>query len=296
MLNVVAVATTFASIFLLTFALLWRPQDPARERVRSLARYRADSQAPPAPPLSRLLLPDFSGLASALLPARVLALLRRKLEMAGSTIPFNFFLLQWALLAVGLPGVFLVLFLASGSFSGGLVLPLLLLGATGVALPYVWLEMRVRRRQNIIWKSLPDAFDLITTMVEAGLGLDSALARVAEKVPGPFAAELRTAIREVALGKPRRQALMDMAERTGVDDLTTFVNAIVQAEQMGVSVGQVLRVQSEQMRIRRRQRAEQSARRAAILLIFPIIFCNLPALFIVGIGPTVIALMKMLNE
>jgi tight adherence protein C len=89
---------------------------------------------------------------------------------------------------------------------------------------------------------------------------------------------------------------MDMAERTGVEDLSTFVNAIVQAEQMGVSVGQVLRVQSDQMRTRRRQRAEQAARRAAILLIFPIIFCNLPALFIVGVGPTAIALMKMLNE
>ncbi len=291
-----AIIASFASVFLLTFALLWRPQDPARERVRALARFRSQDQAPAAPPLGRLLLPDFSGLASALLPARVLALLRLKLERAGSTIPFNLFLLQWALLTVGLPGLFLVLFLSSGSFSGAVVLPLLLLGLTGAAIPYVWLEMRIRRRQSIIWKSLPDAFDLITTMVEAGLGLDSALARVAEKVPGPFAAELRTAIREVALGKPRRQALMDMAERTGVEDLSTFVNAIVQAEQMGVSVGQVLRVQSDQMRTRRRQRAEQAARRAAILLIFPIIFCNLPALFIVGIGPTAIALMKMLNE
>ncbi len=291
-----AVIASFASVFLLTFALLWRPQDPARERVRALARFRSQGQAPAAPPLGRLLLPDFSGLLSALLPARVLALLRLKLERAGSTIPFNLFLLQWALLTVGLPGLFLVLFLSSGSFSGAVVLPLLLLGLTGAAIPYVWLEMRIRRRQSIIWKSLPDAFDLITTMVEAGLGLDSALARVAEKVPGPFAAELRTAIREVALGKPRRQALMDMAERTGVEDLSTFVNAIVQAEQMGVSVGQVLRVQSDQMRTRRRQRAEQAARRAAILLIFPIIFCNLPALFIVGIGPTAIALMKMLNE
>jgi len=296
MLNAVAVLTTFLSVFLLSLVLLRRPPDPARERVRALARFRAEGQPPATLPLSRLLLPDFSGLVSALLPARLLAALRRKLEMAGSTIPFNFFLLQWVLLTLLLPGLFLVMLLSAGALNAATLLPLLLLGLTGAAIPYVWLEMRIRRRQSIIWKSLPDAFDLITTMVEAGLGLDSALSRVAEKVPGPFAAELRTALREVALGKPRRQALMDLAARTGVDDLSTFVNAIVQAEQMGVSVGQVLRVQSEQMRLRRRQRAEQAARRAAILLIFPIIFCNLPALFIVGIGPTAIALLKMLNE
>ncbi len=296
MLEMVAVATTFISVVLLTLALLWRPQDPVRERVRSLARYRTDARTLPTAPLPRLLLPDLSGLASALMPTWVLAMVRRKLAMAGNTVPFNLFLLQWALLTLGLPAALLVLFLASGSLSGALVLPLVLAGLTGLALPYLWLEMRVRRRQNIISKSLPDALDLITTMVEAGLGLDSALARAAERIPGPFAAELRTTIREVALGKPRRQALVDMAQRTGVEDLSTFVNAIIQAEQMGVSVGPVLRVQSEQMRIRRRQRAEQAARRAAILLIFPVIFCNLPALFIVGVGPTVIALVKMMSE
>ncbi|HXG42066.1 MAG TPA: type II secretion system F family protein [Dehalococcoidia bacterium] len=296
MLNAVAMLATFVSVFLLTLALLWRRQDPARERVRSLARYRSEAQAPPLPPVSRLLLPDFSGVAAALLPARLLTMVRHKLEMAGSTVPFNLFLLQWGLLAIGLPAAFVALAVAAGASGGALVLPLMLLALTGAALPYLWLEMRVRRRQNAIWKGLPDAFDLITTMVEAGLGLDAALTRVAERVPGPFAAELRTAVREVALGKPRRQALMDMAQRTGVEDLSAFVNAVVQAEQMGVSVGQVLRVQAEQMRTRRQQRAEQAARRAAVLLIFPIIFCNLPALFIVGIGPTAIALLKMLNE
>jgi tight adherence protein C len=161
-------------------------------------------------------------------------------------------------------------------------------------LPKVWLDNRVRHRQKEILKSLPDAFDLITTCVEAGLGLEAALAKVAEKTPGPFGEELTVSLREVSLGKLRRDALRELGQRTGVADLNAFINAVVQAESMGTSIAQVLRVQAEQMRTRRRQRAEQQAQAAPIKMMFPLVLCIFPTLFIVILGPAGIQIYEQL--
>jgi tight adherence protein C len=166
--------------------------------------------------------------------------------------------------------------------------------AMGVMLPKVWLENRVRLRQKVILKSLPDAFDLITTCVEAGLGLEAALARVAEKVQGPFGEELTVMLQDVALGKLRRDALREVAERTGVPDLTSFINAVIQAETMGTSIAAVLRVQADQMRIRRRQRAEQEAQAAPIKMMFPLVLFIFPTMFIVILGPAAISIYETL--
>ena len=162
----------------------------------------------------------------------------------------------------------------------------------GLMLPQMWLKSRVTARQNAIIKSLPDAFDLITTCVEAGLGLDAALSRVAEKVEGPFADELTRTLRDIGLGKQRSLALKELGDRTEVPDLVTFVNAVIQAERMGSSVGTVLRVQSDQLRVRRRQRAEEQAYKAPVKMIFPLILCIFPTLFIVILGPAVITIMN----
>jgi tight adherence protein C len=175
---------------------------------------------------------------------------------------------------------------SSTGMSGGTGLILLgALAGMGLYLPKMWLGGRVRGRQKAVLKSLPDAFDLIVTCVEAGLGLEAALARVAEKTKGPFGEELTICLREVSMGKLRREALKELAERTGVPDLTGFINAVVQAESMGTSIGTVLRVQAEGMRMKRRQRAEQQAHAAPVKMMFPLVLCLFPTLFIVILGP-----------
>jgi len=301
MLSALALFTVFITASLLTVALLWQREDPIGARVRSLGRHkpRHEPSDLARPFADRVILPALAGLAglvSAVLPARLLEEVRHKLAMAGATTSLNAFLVQWALLALLFPLLFLALLLLSGSAFGAAELFILAgLALLGAAVPYLWLNMRIHRRQRVIWRSLPDAFDLITTSVEAGLGLDAALGRVAEKVPGPFASELDITLREIVMGRPRRDALGDLSTRTGIDDLSAFVNAILQAEQMGVSIGQVLRVQSEQLRVRRKQRAEQAGRRAAILMIFPVIVFNLPALFLVAIGPAAIEIVDLLG-
>ncbi len=167
-------------------------------------------------------------------------------------------------------------------------------GGFGLLLPRIWLENQVKHRQKQILKSLPDAFDLITTCAEAGLGLDAALAKVAEKVEGPFAEELTITLREISLGKLWRDALHEMGARTGVRDLISFINAIVQAESMGTSIAAVLRVQAETMRTRRRQLAEQAAQKAPVKMVFPLVLCIFPTLFIVILGPAGITLYEQL--
>ena len=134
-------------------------------------------------------------------------------------------------------------------------------------------------------KALPDSMDLLTICVEAGLGLDAAFHRVAEKQSGPLADEIRHMLREIGLGKARRQALLDLAGRTDINDLRIFGNAVIQAEQMGTGLANVLRVQAKQLRIRRRQRVEQEAMRVPVKMVFPLIICLMPSLFIFNPRP-----------
>ena len=172
------------------------------------------------------------------------------------------------------------------------------LGAAGIAVGYIapefWLSRRVRARQKSIVLQIPDALDLLTISVRAGLGFDAALAKVVEKMQGPLVDEFRRALAEVRVGKARRDALRDIVPRTEVAALTNFIGAIIQAEQLGVSISKVLQVQSEQLRIERRQRAEEMAAKAPIKMLFPLVGCIFPSLFIVILGPAIILIMKNL--
>jgi tight adherence protein C len=158
----------------------------------------------------------------------------------------------------------------------------------GYALPEFWLGGRVKKRQKAILLMVPDTLDLLTISVRAGLGFDGALGKVVEKLKGPLTEEFRRALAEIRMGKARRDALRDIIPRTEVAALSNFIGAIIQAEQLGVSISKVLQVQSEQLRIERRQRAEEQAAKAPIKMLFPLVGCIFPSLFIVILGPAII--------
>ncbi|OGO57145.1 MAG: hypothetical protein A2V85_03205 [Chloroflexi bacterium RBG_16_72_14] len=164
-------------------------------------------------------------------------------------------------------------------------------GLFGYTMPEFWLGGRVRKRQHQILLQIPDALDLLTISVRAGLGFDGALGKVVEKLHGPLTEEFRRALAEIRVGKARRDALRDIVPRTEVTALTNFIGAIIQAEQLGVSISKVLQVQSEQLRIERRQRAEEMAAKAPIKMLFPLVGCIFPSLFIVILGPAIILIM-----
>jgi tight adherence protein C len=291
LLALLATAFAFVAVFLLVAALLWPHDDAMRNRVSSLRSGASQENLPDLtrPFGERVLGPAVDAVADrilAVLPQSVLDGLKKKLVLAGEPMNLGGFLT----VAGASGGIFLVLgftmmVASGGGFQAKQLLVLLALGGVGLILPYFWLVSRIGRRQAIITKSLPDSFDLVTTCVEAGLGLDAALARVAEKVEGPFADELARTLREVGMGRMRRDALQELGQRTGVPDLVTFVNAVVQAEQMGTGIGQVLRVQAEQLRVRRRQRAEEMANQAPVKMTFPLVLCIFPTLFLVILGP-----------
>jgi tight adherence protein C len=159
----------------------------------------------------------------------------------------------------------------------------------GYILPEFWLGRRIRARRHQILLALPDTLDMLTISIRAGLGFDGALAKVVEKARGPLADEFRRCLAEIRVGRARRDALRDMVDRTQVPPLTTFVGAIIQAEQLGVPIARVLQVQSEQLRLERRQRAEEMAAKAPIKMLLPLVGCIFPAMFVVILGPALIA-------
>jgi tight adherence protein C len=169
-------------------------------------------------------------------------------------------------------------------------------GATfaGFFLPHLMLSSRITRRQKEIRKAMPDALDLLTICVEAGLGFDAAMAKVSEKWENELSLAFARAIREVQLGKVRREALKTMADRLGIPEMTSFVAAIIQSEQLGVSMAKVLRIQSDQMRMKRRQRAEEEAHKAPIKMIIPMALLIFPSIMIIILTPAAIQIMENL--
>jgi tight adherence protein C len=161
-------------------------------------------------------------------------------------------------------------------------------GIIGFLAPEFWLTRRIKKRRKAVLLAVPDTLDLLTISVRAGLGFDAALGKVVEKTKGPLSDEFRRALAEIRMGKARRDALRDLAARVDIRALSNFIAAIVQAEQLGVSISKVLQVQSEQLRIERRQRAEEAAAKAPIKMLFPLVGCIFPSMFIVILGPAII--------
>jgi tight adherence protein C len=178
---------------------------------------------------------------------------------------------------------------------GGLIVATIVALLVYVTLDF-WLARRASARQHAILLAVADTLDLLTISVRAGLGFDGALAKVVEKTSGPLSEEFAQALAEIRVGRPRREALRDILERTDVTPLATFIGAIIQAEELGVPIARVLQVQSEQLRIERRQRAEEMAAKAPIKMLFPLVGCIFPSMFIVILGPAIILIIKNLSN
>jgi tight adherence protein C len=169
------------------------------------------------------------------------------------------------------------------------------LGALGLFMPDILVRIRGEKRQADLQTGLPDAMDMLTVCVEAGMGFDAALGRVARNMSGAVAEESARVLQEMNVGKSRTEALRALADRTNVPELRSFVAAMVQSSQLGISIGDVLREQSKEMRIKRRQRAEEKAQKLQVKLLVPLIFCLLPAMFVVVLVPAGINILKFLK-
>lgn len=166
-------------------------------------------------------------------------------------------------------------------------------GMLGFLAPPFYLRGKVQARRKEIQLSLPDVMDLLTIAVEAGLGFDAAMQRVTDKFDNALADEFKTVLQEVRLGRPRLEALDDMGRRCGVEDLHNFTQAVIQSEQMGVGLAKILRLQSEEMRRKRRQRAEELAAKASLKMMLPMVGCIFPTLWLILLGPAVLIIMKV---
>jgi len=247
----------------------------------------------------RLLVPMLGWLErrlGSIMPDQIVRDLGRSLERAGLNLSPASFLVQWVMGALAAPLMFTVVAMLAGLPL--MVVPVIALLALvpGVVGPILWLQGRATRRQRLILRALPDFCDLVAISVEAGLGLEAAMARVAERQPGPLAQEVRKTLHEISLGRARQEALIDMGRRCGVDELNTFLTAIVQAEQLGVGIANTLRVQADYLRMQRRQRAEAMAQQAPVKMVFPLVFLIFPAMMLVLLGPAAIRLWETFSS
>jgi tight adherence protein C len=218
--------------------------------------------------------------------------IRRKLDLAGNPPGWT---VDRVVSGKVLGAVLGLLFgFAFSLMLGSLVVKLLLIiGVTVVGFfgPNLYLYQRMYERSERLQRDLPDAIDLLTISVESGLGFDAAVQQVARNTDGPLADELSRVLREMQIGQGRADALRGLGERTNVPDVRTFVGAMVQADSFGIPIAQVLRVQSSEMRVKRRQRAEEKAQQVPVKITIPLIFCILPTLFIAVMGPAVISIL-----
>jgi tight adherence protein C len=294
----VVIAALAGAGVLLLFLILARRRgtDPVQVRLTQLGSMQAKTleelelQAPLFDRTIRPVAVRLSGIGQRFTSAKKISGTEKRLAMAGN--PYDLrtvdFLGLKVVVAGALAGIlFLVLGVVIGNIGFGMVAALAG-GGLGFFLPDFWLSRRIKKRRKAILLGIPDTLDLLTISVRAGLGFDAALGKVVEKTKGPLADEFKRALTEIRVGKTRRESLRDIVGRTEVPALTNFIGAIIQAEQLGVSISKVLQIQSEQLRIERRQRAEEAAAKAPIKMLFPLVGCIFPSMFIVILGPAII--------
>jgi tight adherence protein C len=306
-LPIIIAALAAGAILLIVVGLAGSsPVDPVQARLTQLGTMQAKNleelelQQPFVERTLRPLAKRLSGSVSRVTSSSFSDRTEKRLALAGN--PGDLRVADWlgvkAIGAIVGGSIFFLLFVVVGLLGFPPLIGLLMtaVGALfGYTAPEFWLGRKVKARQKAILLMIPDALDLLTISVRAGLGFDAALGKVVEKLAGPLSDEFRRALAEVRVGKARRDALRDIVARTEVTPLTNFIGAIIQAEQLGVSISKVLQVQSEQLRIERRQRAEEQAAKAPIKMLFPLVGCIFPSLFIVILGPAVILIVLNLK-
>lgn len=295
-----------AAIFLAVSLAIWavfRPQESLYgRRVQGHAASQRESprdRALAGNLLQRVIEPQVrkvGNLLARLFPQNAVRRLDHLLVMAGEPVSTPVYLTFWT--GLTLFGGLLLLYLGYASPS---MAPLQLLGIAVPVLgltafsPYLILIRRVRNRQRSIIRALPDALDLLVTCLEAGLGVDAAFSKVTEKTDGLLSQAFSLYLRQVGLGRTRRDALAYVADRTGVKEMIRLAGAVAQAGSIGASLGDVLRTQAEDLRLARRQKAQQAAQRAPVLMTIPLVLCFLPAMAIVVVTPSVMGLLRFIG-
>ena len=276
--------------------------DPLQERLADFASRGETAtleEIELSQPISeRVILPaarKFGEFASRFTPQKALQDTAQKLELAGNPrgMEPTIFLAARFFAAFAIFGFLLFVF-SVGTIDWPWSRKILITGGFslfGFFVPNLLLQSRIDRRQKEIRKAMPDALDLLTICVEAGLGFDGAMGKVNEKWDNELSLAFGRVLREIQLGKLRREALRDMADRIGISEMTSFVAAIIQSEQLGVSMAKVLRIQADQMRLKRRQAAEEEAHKAPVKMLFPMVFLIFPTILIILLGPAGLILM-----
>jgi tight adherence protein C len=244
------------------------------------------------PFMQRVVIPAlkrFGDFSTRFTPEKLIQDVTRKLELAGNPgrIDASTFLVTRFIVAAVFGGLLLLISnLPQVDWPfGRVVLVVGLFTALGFFFPQMWLSAKITRRQTEVRKALPDALDLLTICVEAGLGFEAAMNKVAEKWENELSILFGRCIREIQLGKTQREALRDMGDRVGLPELTSFVAAVIQSQSLGVSLAKVLRIQSDQMRVKRRQRAEEEAHKAPVKMIIPMALLTFPSIMIILMAP-----------
>jgi tight adherence protein C len=263
------------------------------EGVKPLSYEELELQQPFA---ERFLRPAVARLGAALsrsTPAKARAKLDAQLELAGrpgNLTPEDFGVLRLIGAGAGaVVGLLLGLLLGNVVY---LVVALAVMALLGYYAPVFWLRQRVDGVRMEIQKALPDALDLLVITVDAGLGFDASLDRVANKYRNALSEMIRQMLREVSLGRPRQEAMDEMGRTSGVDDLHNFVQAVIQTEQFGTGIGKILRIQADEMRRKRRQRAQEKGAQATLKMMLPMVGCIFPTLWIILLGPAILIIMR----
>lgn len=282
-------------------SLIVNRRGQVKDRLTSISKMKVDADPEELlrlPFMQRVVSPALSSLGhffGRAAPWEIRSRVDKRIMYAGNPWNFNFYSLFAVQILLGAAFFLLFLFLLRfiQVYDGRMIFINILLALVGFYMPYFIVSSKADDRQKKIRRALPDVLDLLLVSVEAGLGFDMALKRVAQQMPGPLSEEIKRALDEIRMGGNREAAFRGIVRRCGVSEVSSFLSSIIQAEQLGSNIANTLRVQADFMRQKRRQLAQEMAMKAPVKLVFPLIIFILPALFVVVVGPAVIRVFQM---